>query len=363
MLKCFCCTGAYSEDYPRYKCDCGGFIVHQYEKTPALEPKTLKNRTPSWWRYREALPLMDDTNMITLGERATPIHQGSLAGEPVHLKFDGACPTGSFKDRGSFLMVSKLKEWGLRSVVEDSSGNAGASVAAYCREADIEANIYAPAYTSPGKLQNIARYGANLKIIEGTREETAEAALRAADKAFYASHNWSPYFAAGVKSLAYELWEQFEYSAPHAVVLPVGGGSSLLGLYYGFLELAETGRIDFLPRLIAVQSTACAPLQEAFARGDLDVAEVKKSDTIAEGIVIARPIKGAAMLKALRHTGGSCLAVTDNETLTALAELGKNGILVEPTSGVGAAGFVKARQRGLIKSGESAVVLLTGKKK
>ena len=363
MLKCFVCPKTYDENTPRYKCDCGGFLYHEFERTPRIEPKELANRPKSWWRYREALPLQSDANIVTLKERPTSLRSARLGGTPVQVKLDGECPTGSFKDRGSFLMVSKLKEWGLKAIVEDSSGNAGASIAAYSQVAGIKAEIYAPAYTSPAKLRNIAQYGAELVTIAGSREDTAKAALIEAERTFYASHNWSPYFAAGVKTLAYELWEQFGFKAPDAVVVPVGGGSSLLGLYYGFMELANSGRIDRLPRLIAVQSEACAPLCQAFAAGKSDVSEVTKSSTIAEGIVIAKPVKGAAMLKALRDTDGTCLTVSDNEVLSALAELTTHGVLVEQTSGVGAAGFMKAVAAGIISSGEQIVIELTGKKK
>lgn len=363
MLKCFICPKIYDENTPRYKCDCGGFLYHEFERTPRIEPRELANRPEWWWRYREALPLQSDPNIVTLNEKPTSLRSVRLGGAVVQVKLDGECPTGSFKDRGSFLMVSKLKEWGLKQIVEDSSGNAGASIAAYSRVAGIQAKIYAPAYTSPAKLRNIAQYGANLVTIPGSREDTATAALAEAERTFYASHNWSPYFAAGVQTLAYELWEQLGFKAPDAVVVPVGGGSSLLGLYYGFMELAHSGRIDKLPRLIAVQSEACAPLFQAFTAGKSDVDEVTKSNTIAEGIVIAKPVKGSAMLKALKDTNGICLTVTDDEVLSALAELTAQGVFVEPTSGVGAAGFIKALATGAITSGDKVVVELTGKKK
>lgn len=363
MLKCFSCPKIYDENTPRYKCDCGGFLYHEFERTPRLEPKELANRSQWWWRYREALPLHRDENIVTLNERPTSLRSVRLGGEQVQVKLDGECPTGSFKDRGSFLMVSKLKEWGLKDIIEDSSGNAGASIAAYSQVAGIRAKIFAPAYTSPAKLRNIAQYGAQLVTIEGSREDTAQAALNEAERTFYASHNWSPYFAAGVKTLAYELWEQLGFKAPDAVIVPVGGGSSLLGLYYGFMELAHTGRIDKLPRLIAVQSSACAPLYQAFVAGSTEVTEVTKSSTIAEGIVIAKPVKGSAMLKALRDTTGTCLTVSDEEVLTALTELTSQGVLVEPTSGVGAAGFIKAVATGAVSSGERVVIELTGIKK
>jgi threonine synthase len=363
MLNCYICPKTYEEDKPRYKCDCGGFLVHQFDKMPTLEPKKLANRPDSWWRYQEALPLADEANRLSLGEKSTPLSTGELAGEQVLLKIDGDCPTGSFKDRGSFLMVSKLREWGLKEIVGDSSGNAGASIAAYAQVAGITARIYAPGYTDPAKLDNIRQYNPELITVDGSREETSKAAMQDAERSFYASHNWSPYFVCGVKTLAYELWEQLGFQAPEAVLVPVGGGSGLLGMYYGFLELAHSGRIERMPRLIAVQSEACPPLYEALLAGADTTTEVSKAKTIAEGIVIANPVKGRAMIRAVRETNGACLTVTDEEVVATLANLQTQGFQVEPTSGVGAAGFIRALQSGLVSNGQKVVVELTGRKK
>ncbi len=363
MLKCFSCAKTYEEDRPIWRCQCGSFLVHSFEKNPRLEPKEILTRTNDWWRYKEALPLRNPDHRVRLGEALTPLASGMLAGEKVLLKDDGHCYTGSFKDRGTFLMMSKFREWGLSSIVEDSSGNAGASVAAYARQAGIRSRIFAPAYTDPAKLQNISRFGPELVKVAGTREDTAQAALAAAEHTYYASHNWNPYFASGVKSLAYEIWEQLDFTAPDRVVVPAGGGSSLLGLYYGFKELAETGRIEHLPRLTAVQSAACTPLCTAFAQGASTTAPVTKQSTLAEGIVIANPVKGAAMLKALYDTGGSCICVSEAEIVSALEALDAQGFQVEPTAAVSSAGYEQGLLRGIIDPSENTVVLLTGRKK
>ena len=363
MLQCFTCPKVYDEESPIWRCECGSFLVHRFGRTPALEPRQIVARASDWWRYEEALPLKNRENRVRLGEGVTSLGKGVLAGEEVFLKNDGECFTGSFKDRGTFLMVSKFREWGLRQVVEDSSGNAGASVAAYARQAAIKAQIFAPSYTEPTKLANITRYGADLIKVDGTREDTAQAALAASRDSYYASHNWNPYFPAGVKSLAYEIWEQLGFVAPDRVVVPAGGGSSLLGLYYGFMELAETGRTDRLPRLTAVQSSACAPLCKSFAARAPETRPVTKGQTVAEGIVIADPVKGAAMLKALYDTDGACLSVSEAEIFSALETLEAQGYHVEPTAAVSSAGYQQGLQRGIISSHETTVVLLTGRKK
>ena len=363
MLKCFSCAKTYEEDRPIWRCQCGSFLVHSFEKNPRLEPKEIKARAEDWWRYKEALPLRNPEHRVRLAESLTPLTQGMLAGERVLLKDDGHCYTGSFKDRGTFLMMSKFREWGLSDIVEDSSGNAGASVAAYARRAGIRARIFAPAYTDPGKLQNISRFGPELVKVAGTREDTAQAALAAAEHTYYASHNWNPYFPAGVKSLAYEIWEQLDFKAPDRVLVPAGGGSSLLGLYYGFMELAETGRIEHMPRLTGVQSAACTPLCTAFAQGASNTSPVTKQSTLAEGIVIADPVKGAAMLRALYDTGGNCICVSEAEILSALEILGAQGFQLEPTAAVSSAGYIQGLRRGIISSAETTVVLMTGRKK
>jgi threonine synthase len=187
--------------------------------------RTLSNRAGTLWRYREMLGIEELRNQVTFDEGFTPMVKRRLDGHDILLKLDYLCPTGSFKDRGTTVMVSKLKEWSVSEVIDDSSGNAGASVAAYASAAGIHAKIFVPAYTSINKATQIQMYGAKLVKIDGTREETASAAWEAATCSFYASHNWSPYFLAGMKTIAYEIAEQLEWKAPDWIVAPVGGGS------------------------------------------------------------------------------------------------------------------------------------------
>src|SRR5205085_8025244 len=190
-----------------------------------------------------------------LGEGWTPLENARIGGREFLLKLDYLAPTGSYKDRGSAVMVSQLQRWGVRHVVEDSSGNAGASVAAYAAKAGMTCDIFIPATTSAGKAAQIAMYGATLRRISGSREQTTEAALAAATNgaAFYASHNWSPHFVAGMKTVAYEVAEQLQWQAPDWIVLPVGGGSLLVGVYLGFRDLVDAGIVPRMPKLLAVQ--------------------------------------------------------------------------------------------------------------
>jgi threonine synthase len=257
-------------------------------------------------------------------------------------------------------MISKLAEWGVAELVEDSSGNAGASVAAYSARAGIAADIYVPASASAGKLAQIGLYGARLHRVPGSREETTTRAMAAAASSFYASHNWSPFFVAGCKSLAYELAEQLEWSAPDWVVLPTGGGSLLIGLYEGFRELDQAGLVDRLPRLAGVQAAGCAPVYRAWRGGLDDVPPVEKQPTAAEGISVAAPVKGRDILQAVRASRGVVAVVEDPEIWRALESLAGSGVYVEPTSAAAAAGAAALLRSGVIEPGARVVLVLTG---
>jgi threonine synthase len=325
-----------------------------------FRPNQLKGRVASLWRYAEALGLKNLENRVTLGEGYTPLVCGKLGSQPVLFKLDYLFPTGSFKDRGCAVMVSKLKEWRISEIVEDSSGNAGAAVAAYSAAAGIRANIYIPQSASVGKATQIAIYGANLVRISGTREDTTRAALEAAHSSFYASHNWSPYFVAGLKSLAFEVAEQLDWKAPDWVIAPVGGGGLILGLYRGFTELLEAGWIHKLPRLVAVQAERCAPVYQAWAADLTEVPPVEKGETAAEGISISQPIQGKDILKAVRGSRGMVRTVTDAALWDALRVLGEKGIFVEPTAAAAPAAVIGMIAEGILSPDEIVVVELTG---
>lgn len=358
MLICSHCHTVYSPSEARWRCQCGGYLL--FQPTEMFKPEKLANRPTSLWRYREALGILSDSNIVTMGEGFTPLVQDELCGQSVLLKHDQLCPTSSFKDRGSTVMLSKLKEWGITEIIEDSSGNAGASVAAYATRAGIRAHIYIPGYTSAGKAAQIGMYGSDLVKVPGSREDTAQAAWDAASETFYASHNWSPYFINGLKTLAYEIAEQLGWQAPDWVVAPVGGGSLILGLYLGFVDLLKAGIVQRLPRLAAVQAENCAPVYHAWKQGLSDVPAVVKQETAAEGISIAQPVKGKDILQAIRATDGVVITVSDDEVWGMLTELGLRGVYVEPTAAAAPAAVAQLVSQGLIKDGQQVVVQLTG---
>jgi len=358
MERFFCstCKRFYPLSPTRWRCDCGSFLDLEFE--PKFPIKQILKRGPTLWRYREAIPIVKNQSILSMGEGFTPLEEVELDGHRFLLKIDYLFPTGSYKDRGATVLISKVKELGVPKVVEDSSGNAGSAIAAYCAKAGIECEIYVPQATSPEKLVQIGAYGATLKRVEGSRERTAEAAMGSASRFYYASHCWNPFFLHGTKTFAFEIWEQMDGKVPDVLILPVGHGTLFLGAYIGFKELREAGRIRRIPRLVGIQSAACPPLYQAFKEGWSETRPIEKKETLAEGIAIANPVRGRQILEAIRETEGEVLAITENEIGLALKEMGRKGYFIEPTSAATIAGlkrYLKKRNKR-----ETVVSTLTG---
>jgi threonine synthase len=315
--------------------------------------------TRSLWRYRAALPL-PVADPITMGEGCTPLIRHTLHGAPALLKCEWFMPTGSFKDRGASVMLSLLRAQGIREVLEDSSGNGGAAIAAYAAAGGMQATIMAPASTSPAKTVQMRAHGATVELIAGTRQDTADAAVRRSDTTFYASHNWHPFFLHGTKTLAYELWEDLGFRAPDNVIAPCGAGSNVLGCEIGFSELLRAGEIDAMPRIFAAQPANCAPIATAFLAGsDVPVATAT-GPTIAEGTAIAQPVRLAEVLGTLRQTRGGAVVLSEAEIGAATLDLARNGIYVEPTAAQAAAAFGKLLAAGAVTPEQTTVLVLTG---
>jgi threonine synthase len=274
------------------------------------------------------------------------------------MKQDHLFPTGSYKDRGASVLISKVKELGIQNVVEDSSGNAGCAIAAYSAQARIKCQIFVPQDTSLGKLAQIQLSGAQLHKIPGSREDTGGAALKAAAKDYYASHSWNPFFFQGTKTFAFEVCEQLGWKSPDSIVVPVGNGTLLLGAYIGFKELLKAGIIQRIPRIMGVQSAHCAPLYRAFKEDLRGIPKIDKKDTFAEGIAIAEPIRGKQILEAVKESRGDFIAVDDSEIKNSLRDLCEKGFYVEPTSAATTAGLSKYLQAPI--ADEIVVSVLTG---
>ena len=339
QLVCRRCRAAYPLDEPRWQCDCGSVLDIEFR--PVFDLARIRQRKPTLWRYREAIPIRNDASIVSFDEGFTPLVPEDFDGRRVFIKQDQLLPTGSFKDRGASVLVSHLRELGIREVVEDSSGNAGTAIAAYCARAEIGCRIFVPEDTSPAKMSQIQLYGAGLSRIAGTREDTAAAALKAAGHTYYASHVWNPFFFQGTKTFAFEVCEQLGWKSPGAVVLPAGNGTLVIGAHIGFNELLDAGIIDKVPAIIAVQAESCAPLHKAFRENRAQIPVIAKRETIAEGIAVAAPVRGGQVIEAVRRSNGDFIVVSDNEIEQALREMGGRGYFIEPTAAVAIAGLKK----------------------
>src|SRR5271163_5090337 len=231
---CPACGITIAADRPLWRCDCGSHLNLAPES--GMTRGEIETGEASLWRYRAALSLAGPPQ-VSLGEGWTPLVLREWQGAKIHFKLESQMPTGSFKDRGTAVMLNHLLDVGVGPIHEDSSGNAGASIATYAAAAGIPCRIYVPAAAPRAKLVQIAASGADVRPIPGTRQDVTEAALAAVGESFYASHNWQPFFIEGTKTLAFELWEQLGFRVPDNILVPTGYGSNILGLERGFDEL------------------------------------------------------------------------------------------------------------------------------
>jgi threonine synthase len=304
------------------------------------------------WSYGALLPEVAPAHRVTLGEPLTPIVD--LLG--TSYKLDFLMPTGSFKDRGSAVLVGCALEAAVTHAVADSSGNAGASLAAYCARAGLDLTVFVPDEVSPAKLVQAQAYGATVIAVPGGREAASLAARAYASEtgAFHASHGSSPFFLAGMRTVAFELWTQLAGRSPSAVVVPLGAGTLLLGLAEGFALLAGAGLLERVPRLVGVQAERFAPLARLHRGEAADSAFLEAS--IAEGICVRTSPRAPQILAAVGASGGTILTVTEDAIRAARSELGRAGLFVEATSAVAHAGVAQLPPE--LRS--DAIVILTG---
>jgi threonine synthase len=326
---------------------------------PGISRDDIDTRDRSIWRYRAALP-QDIAKPVSLGEGATPMVERAWGGLRPHFKLEWFNPTCSFKDRGASVMLSWLRQIGIPAVAEDSSGNGGAAIAAFGAAAEMGVTIFAPAYTSIAKVAQIRAFGADVRLVEGPRENSQTEAIRASRDIFYASHNWQPFFLQGTKSIAYEIWEDFGFQAPDNVVIPAGAGSNVLGCAIGFAELLAAGQIRRLPKLFVAQPLHCSPVDASFQAGVDSAVPREVLPTVAEGTAIKHPVRLREVLQAVRASGGQTVAVPEADIVAAVKRLALSGLYAEPTSATAAAALQVLEARGAIQANERTVVLLTG---
>jgi threonine synthase len=309
------------------------------------------------WRYPSLLPPVADSVRISLGEATTPL---VMRDPGSFLKLDYFLPTGSYKDRGATVLVSRLADLGVKNIVLESSGNAGAALSAYCAAAGITCQVFSPALNSRGKLAQISAVGGQLKPIMGSQGDAMKAAMAAAKGSFYASPNWSPDFVAGVATVAIELWEQLGRRVPSSVLAPCGHGGIITSLFRGFDALMRGGLIGKLPRLIAVQAAGFDSVVDAITNGLAEpVSRGTGRTTIAEGIACDLPIRGGQAIDVIRKSSGTAVAVSEAEISQAALQLAGSGFYVEPTAAVAFAGLIQLRDQGAGNQlGDSPVVVL-----
>jgi threonine synthase len=297
------------------------------------------------WRYRGELAIEGDP--VTLGEGETPI----LPYEKFLLKLEGISPTGSFKDRGAATAITAARHAGARTVIEDSSGNAGTAIAAYAAAAGLKARIFAPDDIVAIKARAIRALGAELVMVSGPRSAVTEAAVAAAREAYDVGHARDDAFLEGTKTIAYELFEELGPDL-HDVITPVGQGTVLIGLAMGFADLVGIGKLERAPRLHGIQSEACAPLVRGATIGR--PAPVVRQPSIADGIRIPEPTRAERSYAAVRYSGGRWISVSEDAIERAWRQAAAAGLLMEPTSAAAIAG---ART---LNPPSGAVVIITG---
>jgi threonine synthase len=321
------------------------------------------------WRYRELLPVVEDQNIVSLGEGFTPILRLSKIGKGLGLKSlclkdESQIPTGSFKARGLAVAISMAKELGIRKIVLPTAGNAGSAAAAYAARADIEAHVFAPKETPEVNQKEIVVYGAELHLVDGLISDAGKLVgeLKEKNGWFDVSTLKEPYRVEGKKTMGFELAEQFDWTLPDAIVFPTGGGTGVIGMWKAFAELETLGWIsDKRPKIFVVQSSGCAPLVRAFEEQKDESTFWQKASTIASGLCVPKAFADRLILKVIRESKGGAVAVTDDEIVRSVREVAqKEGILVCPEGGATLAALKHLRDNKLISEKGTVVVFNTG---
>jgi len=354
-LLCSNCGNAYPKDGVPYLCSrCGG--LYDYNGGLEFIPKKIDRSQPGIWRYKHTFGLPADLKPVSLGEGNTPLVWIETMGRQVAFKCEYTNPSGSFKDRGSAVISAWIKSREINEAIEDSSGNAGASFAAYAARAGIKARIFVPESASGPKRKQIEIYGADLIEVYGPRSEASNEARKAAERgSTYASHAYLPFNLPGYATAAYEIFEQIG-KMPGTVVVPAGQGGLLLGLWRGFEAMQKTYEIDRLPMLIGVQARACAPLYEFTISRAVNPSVSKEAETIAEGVRVQNPLRREAVTEAVLASRGTICAVDEKDILPARDALARMGFYVEPTSAIAWAALEQVMER----LPDPIIVILTG---
>ena len=368
-VRCFDC-GADVEDPMLDSCPrCGGLLTIDLDldAVAGLRPYDLRRRPLGVWRYAPFLPV-DPEKAISLLEGGTPLYDcrnlvREVGVKGLHVKYEGANPTGSFKDRGMTVGVSRALELGCRMVGCASTGNTSASLAAYAAKGGLRCVVLLPSgKVAAGKLAQAMFFGAKVVMVDGNFDD-ALAVVRqlARERVLYVLNSINPYRPEGQKTVAFEIVDQLDFDMPDRVVLPVGNAANIWAVYKAFKEWKDLGWIDRVPMLTGIQASGSAPIVEAFRWGKRDFVPEEHPETVATAIRIGNPASGRKALRAIYDTKGCAESVTDEEIIAAQKMLGrKEGVGVEPASAASIAGLLKLVNNGVVSRDERVVCICTG---
>jgi len=375
-LECGHCGKRFEPGKVYNLCDCGSPLLVRYDLGRAAQTLSRENvasRPANLWRYREVLPVTQDSSIVSLGEGFTPLVHAARLGERLglanlYLKDESANPTGSFKARGLAVAVSMARELGVKKVAVPSAGNAGGALAAYAAHAGLQAAIFMPEGTPLANRLECSLLGARVEMVPGSIKDCGRV-MR--ERLGFAGGNegWfnvatlcEPYRLEGKKTMAYEVVEQLGGAVPDAIIYPTGGGTGLIGMWKAWDEMEGLGWIGpGRPRLFAVQSTGCAPVVRAFAQGAERAEAWENPQTIASGLRVPAAVGDFLMLRALRESRGAALAVDDRAMLEGVRELAATeGLLTCPEGGATLAALKRLLRDGLLAGYETVVLFLTG---
>jgi threonine synthase len=353
--------------------ECGKPLLVRYDLTKSAETLTkdsLKTRESSLWRYREVLPVENAKNIVSFGEGWTPLLKAHNLAKLLPVKLDlyikdeGQNPTQSFKARGMTAAISMAKELGVKKLAVPSAGNAAGALAAYAARAGMEAYIFMPLDTPKANIIECRQTGAVVELVDGLITDCGKivAERKEAEGWFDVSTLKEPYRVEGKKTMGYELAEQFNYKLPDVILYPTGGGTGLIGMWKAFDEMDQMGWIGSKrPKMISVQSETCAPIVRAFHAGERFADEFENAATVASGLRVPKAIGDFLILDAIRASGGTAIAVTDDELIKAVAEIGAaEGIFTAPEGAACLPALRKLIDDDFVREGESVVIFNTG---
>lgn len=371
-LECARCGRHYDSQRLWNLCtDCNRPLLARYDLEAAgraIDRNELRTRAATMWRYSELLPVKEPRHVLTLGEGFTPLHRANrlekeLRFESIFIKDEGLNPTGSFKARGLSIAVSRALELGVRRLSIPSAGNAAGAMSAYAALAGMEAFVYMPSDVPASFIAECEVLGALVTLVDGVITDCARAAARDNPKheRFDVATLKEPYRLEGKKTLGFEIAEQMDWTLPDVVIYPTGGGTGLVGMWKAFDEMEKMGWIDGKrPRMVTVQSDGCAPIVKAFHDGAEFATPWKNPKTVADGLRVPAAVGDFLMLRALRDSKGTAVAVSDREMLDGARLMARTqGIFAAPEGGATVAAFKRLREDGWIKDRERVVLFNT----